>query len=284
MSAYAIADIPIGTRILSEPPVFSVPELHRADRILTEFNKLSDASKAAFLALSCDTQPDRKHFRRYDTSCIATDEGWSGIFTETARFNHSCVPNAHYAWNADISCVTVHVTANITKHTEITISYRTSLCNGAGRAEKLAPQWHFDCDCAACPKGVAFASESDKRRKRTDSINTKLVKIENSEEDVREMRGPAYLALLGESIDLLQQEGSLHPLLSEAYHRVAKWYAEAYKESAGSRGKSDGYASYCADMALGNARTSLGLDLICNGRDSPLVQETLDYIRELKEE
>lgn len=49
------------------------------------------------------------------------------------------------------------------------------------------------------------------------ALNAELHGIENNEEDEREVRGPAYLALLGKSIDLLQQEGSLHPQLSGAY-------------------------------------------------------------------
>ena len=73
------------------------------------------------------------------------------IFLDTARINHSCVPNAENTFRDRITDTNV-VIANqdIKEGDEITISYINRLLPLATRREILMEQWGFRCQCPAC--------------------------------------------------------------------------------------------------------------------------------------
>ncbi|OAA38951.1 TPR domain protein [Beauveria brongniartii RCEF 3172] len=73
-----------------------------------------------------------------------------GLFALFSRINHSCVPNAYWAFNAAIERLTVHAIRHIRVGEQITISYiKDPIAPKQVRTFMLAP-WKFSCSCAAC--------------------------------------------------------------------------------------------------------------------------------------
>ena len=58
----------------------------------------------------------------FQNNCMQAGAG-AGIFPLAARFNHSCRPNANFAWNANIERQTIHIIHAVKKDEEITFSY-----------------------------------------------------------------------------------------------------------------------------------------------------------------
>ena len=44
------------------------------------------------------------------------------VFVDISRFNHSCVPNAHVAWNTRLGMQTIHAVTEIPAEEEIVVS------------------------------------------------------------------------------------------------------------------------------------------------------------------
>lgn len=144
LGSFATRDIPRGTRILSERPLLSIDKRHYLVSDLEEaFAKLSQSDQKKFVGLHSNHGQDPKlypsethpsiparekgriqgqHEARigkeksllsiFQTNCMGRGEG-AGIFYEAARFNHSCMPNAHFAWNANVGMETIHATKDI---------------------------------------------------------------------------------------------------------------------------------------------------------------------------
>ena len=53
---------------------------------------------------------------------VATDSQSSAVFADNCRLNHSCLPNAHLAWNARLGRQTLHALRDIELGEEVTVS------------------------------------------------------------------------------------------------------------------------------------------------------------------
>lgn len=77
-----------------------------------------------------------------------------GLFNDISRVNHSCRPNAFWAWNEERSEGTLFAIDNIPNNAEILIEYtadtKPSFKNGQGRRDLLNRSYNFRCDCGAC--------------------------------------------------------------------------------------------------------------------------------------
>lgn len=73
----------------------------------------------------------------------------AAVFPNAARFNHSCVPNACFAWNEAIGRETVHVMRDVGVGEEVVISYVDAEHGKRLRAWELR-HYGFVCGCAAC--------------------------------------------------------------------------------------------------------------------------------------
>lgn len=144
LGSFATRDIPRGTRILSERPLLSIDKHpYLISDLEAAFAKLSQSDQKKFFGLHSNHGQDPKYYpsetypsiparekRRiqeqhearigkeksllsiFQTNCMEKGEG-AGVFYEAARFNHSCMPNAHFAWNADIGMETIHTTKDV---------------------------------------------------------------------------------------------------------------------------------------------------------------------------
>ncbi|KAL1649267.1 hypothetical protein SLS58_001842 [Diplodia intermedia] len=112
------------------------------------------ATAAAPSSLSVE---ERAHLMAaWTTNCfgINKDEsaaGWAGVIApRAARFNHSCVPNAMFAWNDAVSAITVQTIKDVEEGEEVTVAYSDTTRAGRKRRESLKRLYGFNCDCSAC--------------------------------------------------------------------------------------------------------------------------------------
>ena len=272
----ALVDIPFGFPIISEPELFSRVEGQRLTRAQKGF--------ANFKALSCPDDPwtaDRTFgANSFGMGTTAQNQEIHGIFLQSSRLNHSCVPNAHFAWNRTSQRLTVHAIENIPRDNEILVNYRIGNyreTRDARRAE-LSEHYGFICTCRACDQRPLFGSKSEERRRQIRDLDDYIERNRNSKStDVR----ARLLANIRASITLLNKEGLIYPRLADMYSEAVWWYEKEMERATGA--EHSGYKVACLETALQIARDQLYLDVACNGHDSPVVQERLNDIAELKQ-
>lgn len=84
----------------------------------------------------------------FQTNCMEMGSG-AAVFLNTSRFNHSCVPNATYTWNAGIGKETIHAMRDVKEGEEVTISYVDGEHDKRLRAWELR-HYGFERGCEAC--------------------------------------------------------------------------------------------------------------------------------------
>lgn len=160
----ATVHIPSGTPIISEGELFSIAK----DRGVNQ----AQAGLEQFQALSCPFQPatpdDRFRANSFAMGSTRSGKEKQGIFVRSSRFNHSCVPNAHFAWNWKLKRLTVHAIVDISKGEEIFVNYRNDeyLNTRAERVRALSDDYNFNCTCLACGLNILSGIVSEERRRR----------------------------------------------------------------------------------------------------------------------
>lgn len=181
--------IPYGTRVLIESPLLRVHYEAAFDKIVGAFEGLTPDQQSSYLKLSDYEREDLKEVaaqemgRPWDSitnlhqkviAIHATNTFNNGVVLLGSRFNHSCTPNLHFAYNKTLEKQTFHSVRGIQAGEELFImyidgTYRTR----PQRQNELKQDWGFVCTCPACedtPQG------NDKEMKRTElySLNQEL--------------------------------------------------------------------------------------------------------------
>lgn len=273
----AIIDIPFGTPIISEPELFSKVVGRRVTNIQENF--------AEFQALSCPgpSQTSGARFKANSFEMGKDNKGKNreGIFLEPSRLNHSCIPNAYFAWNRTSRRITVHASLDIPRGEEIFVNYNHRAYHHTRdeRRQELLHDYHFNCTCPACQPNTVFGIASQDRRRQMHDLegNINRIKDSNIPADRTEL-----LANIRAYISLLKEEGLLYPQLADMYDREVRWYTVEMRRAT-SGAEHDRYRAECLEDALRAARNKLCLDIACNGLESPYVAKTLRLIERLKE-
>ena len=139
---------------------------------------------SATFALSQNAQHGTvKHaFGSWLTNAYPTDgsdpnavERSSAVFTHICRLNHSCSPNLHCAWNAQLGAQTVYALCDIESGTELTVSYLPTLEQPRdARRSALQAGFGFICNCIACSLSGEGLAASERRRARLESLDTEM--------------------------------------------------------------------------------------------------------------
>ena len=178
-------------------------------------------------------------------------------FAAACRFNHSCSPSSHLAWNPRRGKGTIHALVDIAAGDEITISYLGSeQCSRRDeRQAKLREDFGFTCGCAKCtnitPEAVRL---SDARRSRLGALSTLIsisvngIAIDGSGGRLPRTRTNA-IDLVEERLSLLAQDG-----IGNTWDTM--YAACAYSRSVGDRAQ----ATHWASRAAASARVGLGCD------------------------
>ena len=265
---FARKKIARGTRLLADECLMHLPE---AKPLLIDieraFEQLRPNQQAAYMGLHCPDRHGRSPVVRiWEANCFRMGKG-GGIFLKASRINHSCTPNAHFAWNVNIQRETIHAIVDIQANEEIFISYCYPHSDVYNRQQKLQP-YGFDCSCAPCVQDTAFGRASEARRCRMGEL---AEKIEDIQEDVRNIiarhwREDELQARL-ELVDLLEKEQLFQLELRNQYHCVATCYENRHNKP-----KASEYARKAAQTAM-----------LCVGPDSDSFEGDRKRIQELKE-
>lgn len=288
----SIMHIPRGGLALAETALFSVDNIRDP---LTDHNKSSiwrhaDENPQFRDLASKDDQPsDESRFQtnNFEISVTSRNGHTHGIFFKASRFNHSCIPNAYFAWNPELEGgkgqLTIYAIQDIPAYDEILINYRKGDCymRKDARQAELNNHYGFVCGCPACLRrpGHEFGAGSDARRVRMRTLEASIIRSTNL--NTPRARG-AKRQNINELIHNLKQEGSIYPQLADALEELGKI---AHKELSLARDQRDksaaAYESYCHDSALQIARDKLDLDVCCTGFRSPVFMKALEFIRSL---
>ncbi|KAI0903494.1 hypothetical protein F4823DRAFT_618288 [Ustulina deusta] len=163
----AKVDIPKGTRIICENPLFTLrssapPSLHRL--VAEKLKLLPKDKQREFLSLHNNFPGQYAFAGIMRTNALPCGPGSpvGGIYPTVCLINHSCIPNAHNNWNEEAQHETIHATKDILAGEEILISYADG--SSQARQRKLRESFGFQCSCELCSQPLQAIQASDKRR------------------------------------------------------------------------------------------------------------------------
>jgi SET domain-containing protein len=156
---FAKEKISRGTRIVAESPLLKATAVSsHGVNVLTAFNNLSPPKQRAYLDLHGHASETLKKDNDWDSlpdldrrviAIYATNHWGRDVFWLASRFNHSCIPNIHNAYNPTIQMETFHSIRDIEAGEELTVSYLSDTCVRDQRQARLN-KWGFQCKCPAC--------------------------------------------------------------------------------------------------------------------------------------
>jgi hypothetical protein len=261
---FAWRDIPRGTRIISEKPLFSIPQTDGCSPsdIQAPFEKLSSQDKSSFFDLHDANVPNcSRVVSIFRTNCMDQGDG-AGIFLVISRINHSCLPNAHFSFNENTNEQTIHAIKDIKGGEEILISYSKSFHTATERHEQLE-QYAFQCTCEACEPKTSFWRNSDRRRRRMFQCDQDIAIWDQMSGSAALLtRKPHPMGAIEDLIELLEQEGLTHGDLSRTYADAAKW-----SQKLGRHVKAKSWAEKWREN-----------DRVCVGLDSSVAEESKAFL------
>ncbi|KAF2491422.1 SET domain-containing protein [Lophium mytilinum] len=177
----ATEDIPKGTRITSEKPIFTSGEhvgtMEQLEiRIHQQVGSLSKDQQREFCSMeniypyNNSTERWRGIFRT-NALPMGPELATGGIFLKACRINHACDNNAQNFWNENLDQLTIHAVRDIVKGEEITISYLRSRRNRRARQEELRENFKFTCSCRLCSLPPDQSRDSDSKLDRVHELD-----------------------------------------------------------------------------------------------------------------
>ena len=168
-------DIPRGTLILQERPLYVLPEIlerHLDIHAIIVEELLSPVARQIFFQLDKSSGKPGSDILQaiYDTNShsVAVEECISSaVFSQSARISHSCSPNAVHHFNASTFNFTLQALRDIKSSEEISISYYPLdilLLPKTERIRAIRSHRGFQCLCQVCVQKGNVISESDERR------------------------------------------------------------------------------------------------------------------------
>ncbi|KAF2108902.1 hypothetical protein BDV96DRAFT_652503 [Lophiotrema nucula] len=239
LGVFATRDLDVGDIIFQEAPAILVHpppfvqgmgydtiEVGRRARAI--FDELPREEQDVIMSLAAYYKPDESiHDPNADRLKVifrsnAYNTGKDiGLFVKFSRINHSCRPNAGYAWNHRTGKRTLYAHRNIAAGEELSVSYIGLLSIKAGRQSRLNT-YGFTCSCEACTLADAERKASDRRRRNIKEALSDLERAasEPTGDKKRSKRAPR---LAKEAMKLSQhvEEEGLPDYYARAYHLAA---------------------------------------------------------------
>ncbi|CAJ2507326.1 Uu.00g085120.m01.CDS01, partial [Anthostomella pinea] len=185
----ALTDIPLGTRIIGEKPLFALhtmPDALLNALLAAKLKVLPRAYQCQFLSMH-NRLPGAHPFAGIaKTKCMPCGPGSTTacFYLRLCQLNHSCAPNAHQNWNGDLGHMTLHAARPIAAGEELAITYPA--CGPSEqRQAKLRAAFDFDCRCEVCALPPDRLARSDERNRMFQTLLLAL----NDRERVREDPG-----------------------------------------------------------------------------------------------
>jgi SET domain len=174
--------IPMGTRILSEEPIITLPEYEVYEEygaggqtfresLRKQVDALTPDQRQAFFLMhnpytvknTASENTTLRYFEIFRANALPLGKGEVGILLRACRVNHACDNNAQKHWNDNIKRHTVHALRDIEKGKEITIYYLGVVNSREARQAKLQTRFGFTCSCDLCSLPLDLSRETDKR-------------------------------------------------------------------------------------------------------------------------
>lgn len=266
LGVFALKAIPQGTRILSETPQFTVDfsmytrqeiragleakrqieegssstndmnalKIAQVRRTIMEaFSKLNEEEQASALSLHCENGDGSKEDIILILKANGFNHGHNGaaLCVSSSRFNHACVPNAHFGWNSRIGQQTFQIIkpGGLKKGEEILVCYDEPEALFAIRQKHLLKTYGFQCECTIC--GVGRKREvSERRRKEIKLLMDRVKEFERLPYEVGLMYGiKDPLIWILRVRDLLIEDGLVGLCLARCLRKAGEWYVKSGK-------------------------------------------------------
>lgn len=173
--AFALNNIPAGTRILVEDALFIIEKAENdinLNDVLSKLATLPVDTRRCFesLPFSAGLATSPRHVQQYgrfhmNKFAIPGSGGW-GCFAQASRFNKSCLPNCAISTTKQ-GAKQLYVTQNVSAGEELTFAYVEGLqyMTTAERQYFLRPQFDGEpCLCEVCSLPAGQRELSDMRR------------------------------------------------------------------------------------------------------------------------
>lgn len=266
----ATRSIPRGTLIIAEPPLFAIHDsASEPNKVIpvieAKLQALSDDQKTAFFSLHNSYPqelPAALGIFKTNAHPLGVDSSDSGVFPECSRFNHSCAPNASYAWNIASAKEAIYAVKDIAPGEQITVTYLDEERlnqSRSGRREILMRDFRFQCNCNVCGASPEAVAASDRRR-------TEIARLDGI------IGGGGMLVIINPAkclghckriLQLYKEEGVNDVTLYRTYYDALQ------------------VCVMHGDMARASAFASLAVDIkqACQGVDAPRLGEVEPFIK-----
>ncbi|KAK4112494.1 SET domain-containing protein [Canariomyces notabilis] len=143
-----------------------------------------------------------------------------GLFSDLARFNHDCKPNAFIHFSETTLAMTVWAARDIEPGEEITITYSAAGMTSKERQQTLEKVWGFKCQCSLCTSSPEALNASDTRRAQIPSLREEVVKLAQKGEFNKAITAAETLFSLVEEEGLTEQMGDMYEVPARLYYHV----------------------------------------------------------------
>lgn len=157
LGLFAARDIPGGTIVLVERPLFILHDHITAAEIDEKVASLTPAQQDAFSSLASYRRNARESTNEaiIHTNTFRIGDSQGAMFAMGCRFNHACCPNMDYTWDDLVSRMLFVSRWNIQQGEELTVNY------GTVYQGEMTRYWGFQCDCGRCVQGAAPQTWAD---------------------------------------------------------------------------------------------------------------------------
>merc|ERR1711971_552775 len=179
MGVTATADIKQGELILTDRPLFIVPNSAHTDdpeelnRVLSsKVEELSEADREYFYSLSdCKSVESKTARGIYFTNCFTIGSyvgSPTAMLPRLSRINHSCQPNTEFHWEAAQGAEHLRAIRDIREGEELLDCYLDLTLEGRvtrdERRRTLKGGYDFWCECASCDQPSGDIEGEDRLR------------------------------------------------------------------------------------------------------------------------
>ncbi|KAK4119155.1 SET domain-containing protein [Parathielavia appendiculata] len=145
---------------------------------------------------------------------------YMGLFTDLARFNHACEPNAFIHFSETTLSMTVWSARDIEPEEEITITYTGAGLTSKERHKSLENVWGFKCQCSLCTAPPVVLKASDTRREEIRRLQDKVVELAQQGRFSKAIEAAERLFTLVDEEGLTEQMGDMYEVPARLYYHV----------------------------------------------------------------
>ncbi|KAG8999617.1 hypothetical protein FRB94_002930 [Tulasnella sp. JGI-2019a] len=213
--------IPRGTRIISEDPIITFPNIRTTYQVIDEVAKSTQENRDRFLSFGSSPSYVSAHpfMGIVQTNCVPMPErDRTGLFEIICRMNHDCRPNAQYYWDDRLGKEVLYALRDIRAQEEITVSYSKDL-NRVQRRAAILSAWAFSCQCPSCSLSPEELVNSDKRIRQLTTIIDAVPMLLQTHPTVA-------LTKIRQAIIIIEKEqlwNMLSPQYSDAFQVCVAW-------------------------------------------------------------